>query len=157
MGNLTGQAAEGEDLAQEVFLRLYQGRPKYQQEGIAHGRALLYTMARRLAYQYAAYRKRWKRLADQQAPIRDALLGAGPSTPEELLELAETGVYLQEALDGVPEPQREILLLRHREDLSYAEMAEVLQCSIPQVKSRLHYARHLLRARLLQLRLFTDR
>jgi len=145
---LIGNPAEGEDLAQEVFLRLGAARPKLRQEGVANGRALLYTIARRLAYQYSAYRARWARLADQSAAIQEVLLQAGRSTPEELLEVAETGIYIQEALDRLPEPQRELLLLRYRERLSYEEMAQIVQSTVSRVKARLHYARRLLRGQL---------
>lgn len=149
---LVGNPAEGEDLAQEVFARLYAGRQEYQREGISNGRALLYTIARRLAYRYTSYRRRWEQMATQQGVIRE-LMHTEASTPEELLEAAERGAYIQEAVDCLPEPQREIILLRHREDLSYEEMAQVLHCSVSQVKARLHYARKLLKARLKKMRI----
>jgi RNA polymerase sigma-70 factor (ECF subfamily) len=150
---LVGSSAEGEDLAQEVFLRLHATGPRLEQEGIANGRAWLYTVARRLAYQYSAYRARWERLAGQPEAVQEVLMQTKVTMPDELLEAAEVGAYIDEALDRLPEPQRELLLLRYRECLGYGEMAQVVQSTIPQVKARLHYARRLLHGQLRKLRI----
>ena len=149
--------AEGEDLAQETFVRLYRAKEELQQEGIENGRALIYTIVRRLAYQYAAYRRRWKRLAFYQTEIRELLMQAAGSSPEEHLASAEAEEYILLATNQLPEPQREVILLRHREHLTYEEIARVLRCSVSQLKSRLHYARKLLRGRLREMDIILER
>lgn len=148
---LTGNSSEGEDLAQETFLRLHRTGDQLRQEGISNGRALVYTIARRLAYRSSAYRARWEQLSFHQEEVQQALMASARSSPDELLDAAETGVYIQQAIDSLPEPQREVILLRHHENLSYEEMARILRCSVPQLKARLHYARRLLRGRLQRL------
>ena len=145
---LIGDPVAGEDLAQETFLRLYRAQAHLRQEGISNGRALIYTICRRLAFQYSAYRRRGQTLAYHREEILEVLALAVESTPEELLAAAEVGISVHRAIDALPEPQREVILLRHMEDLSYKEISGVLQCSISQVKARLHYARKLLKGQL---------
>jgi RNA polymerase sigma-70 factor (ECF subfamily) len=53
-----------------------------------------------------------------------------------------------EALAGLPENQRTALLLCRQEDLSYDEMAEILDCSLSATKSLIHRARETLKTRL---------
>jgi len=55
------------------------------------------------------------------------------------------------AVNNLPEPQLETILLRHHQRLSYEEIARVLKCPVPQLKSRRHYARTLLRERLQEM------
>ncbi|MEW6753894.1 MAG: RNA polymerase sigma factor [Candidatus Latescibacterota bacterium] len=148
---LLGSTAEGEDVAQETFLRLARSRAQLRRAGIDNGRALLYAIARRLAYTRSAYQHRWRSVGAQAEEVKSVLLSTAGTTPEELLAAAELGVRIQSAVDELPGPQRELILLRHREHLSYEEMAQVLRCSAPQVKARLHYARKVLRARLADL------
>lgn len=50
------------------------------------------------------------------------------------------------AIAGLPPPQREALLLRYRDDLSYAQIAQVVGCPIGTVRARLHYAKKRLQA-----------
>jgi RNA polymerase sigma-70 factor, ECF subfamily len=148
---LIGNPAEGEDLSQETLVRLYGAKEKLKEEGVKNGRALVYTIARRLAYQYAAYRSRWRRLALKQEDIQEVLMHTARVSPDELLATAETKEYIQLALNHLPEPQREIILLYHHQHLSYRETAQILGCSVAQLKSRLHYARKLLRGRLQEM------
>jgi RNA polymerase sigma-70 factor (ECF subfamily) len=48
---------------------------------------------------------------------------------------------LQRALAGLPPPQREVLLLRYRDELSYQEMAQIIGCPIGTIRTRLHHAK----------------
>lgn len=150
-GALLGSATEGEDVAQETFLRLSRSRPQLRATGVGNGRALLYAIARRLAYTRSAYQHRWRSVGAQAEEVKSVLLSTAGNSPEELFMAAEAGIRIQRAVDELPGPQRELILLRHREHLSYEEMAQVLSCSLAQVKARLHYARKVLRARLTEL------
>jgi RNA polymerase sigma-70 factor (ECF subfamily) len=153
---LVGDPAEGEDLAQEVFLRVRSAGPRLQEQGVANGRALLYTIARRLAYQYSAYRARWDRLTEDAQAVQEALLQTDLPLPDQLAAAAETGAYIDAALNRLPEPQRELLLLRYREQLGFDEIAPVVGGTGPLVKARLHHARTLLYAQLRKLRIALD-
>jgi RNA polymerase sigma-70 factor (ECF subfamily) len=67
------------------------------------------------------------------------------ATPEERLEAAEVGRTLGRALCGLPDAQREVIVLRDLMGLSASETAERLGVSVPALKSRLHRARAALR------------
>ena len=149
---LIGNGSDGEDLAQETFLRLYRSQERYRREGISNGRALIYTIVRRLAFQFAEYRMRWERLSNDYEAISWSMISPERSPHDELSD-AEIRTYTELAIDRLPEPQREIILLRHREELTYQEIGQILGCSAERVKSRLHYARTLLRAALQKLRM----
>ena len=73
----------------------------------------------------------------------------GPG-PEEALLAAEDRALLTEALNSLPADQRQIITLRAINDLSYTEIAQVLQIQEGTVKSRLSRARTMLRNKLLQ-------
>ncbi|MCB9626004.1 MAG: RNA polymerase sigma factor [Sandaracinaceae bacterium] len=67
------------------------------------------------------------------------------ATPEERLEAAEVGRSLGRALCGLPDSQREVIVLRDLMGLSASETAKRLGISVPALKSRLHRARAALR------------
>ena len=69
-------------------------------------------------------------------------------TPDRAVELRELDGLLRRQLDELPEDHKEILLLRDFHDLSYAEIAEVMEVPQGTVMSRLHRARSGLRARM---------
>lgn len=72
--------------------------------------------------------------------------------PDASVRSQEVRRALIQALDELPEEQKAVLLLREVEGLSYKEIASVMRCSKGTVMSRLHYARHKLRARLRDVR-----
>ena len=65
----------------------------------------------------------------------------GPGGPEEALRSRERNDCLQKALLRLPGDDREVIILRHFADLSYAEIGETLGLAQKTVKSRLHEAR----------------
>ncbi|MEW6755342.1 MAG: RNA polymerase sigma factor [Candidatus Latescibacterota bacterium] len=148
---LTGDWAEGEDIAHDVFVRLSRNRQQLHRDEIANSRALLYAIVRRLAYNHFAHQQRWGSLAARAEEVRRVLVGAATSSPEGLVALAEAGVRIQRAMDELPTRQRELILLRHHEHLSHEEIAEVVGCTPSQAKARLSYARRLLRDRLSEM------
>jgi RNA polymerase sigma-70 factor (ECF subfamily) len=137
----TRDPGECEDLAQEVFLRVFRKLHTFQHE------SQFYTWVYRIAVNAAndllakAGRRRL-RLVEDDATL-DALgdpRGTGDA-PEAPLERAELARVTRELLDELPEKFRTVLVLREFEDLSYNEMAEVLQCRLGTVESRLFRAR----------------
>ena len=77
----------------------------------------------------------------------DALADAAPA-PDEAAARGEMNRLVRRELEALPEEQREIILLRDFHDLSYAEIAEVLDLAPGTVMSRLHRARQALRDRM---------
>jgi RNA polymerase sigma-70 factor (ECF subfamily) len=65
--------------------------------------------------------------------------------PEKLIHETETEDRIMNAIDRLPEKLREIMILRHVEDMSYEKIADVTNCKIGTVKSRLARARETLR------------
>ncbi len=153
MHHLLGNTEEAEDLAQEVFLRVYRTRKKYTPK--AKFSTWLFTIANNLALNTLRNRRRKKsvpldihesgplgpRPAEQMVRNRDA----APSTS---LQHAELTAHIRLALDQLNERQKMAVILNKFEDMGYAEIAEVMELSSKAVKSLLSRARARLREEL---------
>ncbi len=135
---LLGSTDEAADLTQETFIRAYQALPRWRPE--ARLQTWLLQIARNAALDLLRQRQRHVVLAaDEQAePIDPA-----PS-PLSRLQSARDLEMLERLLARLPHEQREILLLREVEGLSYDELAATLQLNAGTVKSRLARAREAL-------------
>jgi RNA polymerase sigma-70 factor (ECF subfamily) len=80
----------------------------------------------------------------EELPVKDAV----DQAPDALLLEAELQRKIEEAILSLPESQRMALILRRYEDLSYEQIAEILDLSVPAVKSLLFRARTELRKQL---------
>jgi RNA polymerase sigma-70 factor (ECF subfamily) len=150
MHHLVSNAEEAEDLAQEVFLRVYRGRKKYHPR--AKFSTWLFTIANNLALN--ALRTRQRRPV-VPLNVRDS----GPLGPRPTEQLAqdnsnqpmyrmqqqELAGIVQQALAGLNERQRVAVVLNKFEDMNYAEIAEVMGLTTKGVKSLLSRARDNLR------------
>jgi RNA polymerase sigma-70 factor (ECF subfamily) len=150
MHHLVGSMHEAEDLAQEVFLRVYRIRKKYRPK--AKFSTWLFTIANNLALNALRDRKRRPVLplevrdsaTHDSRPAENAAqdLGETPSAGLRHKELAEV---IRFALDGLNERQRVAIVLNKFEDMNYAEIAEVMGLTTKAVKSLLSRARTCLR------------
>jgi RNA polymerase sigma-70 factor (ECF subfamily) len=129
---LVGQAEAARDLTQEVFLRVARGPVPVATE-VEH-RAWVFKIARNLALNH---------LRDARRQPETVLL-ADAATPA----TQELGVALQQALDALPAPDRDVFLLRESGGLSYDEIATACDLTADAVRMRLHRARTALRASL---------
>ncbi len=155
MHHLVSNKEEAEDLAQEVFLRVYRTRKKYRPR--AKFSTWLFTIANNLALN--ALRSR-QRKPSVPLDVRDSgPLGPRPaeqlvrdrqSQPGERLQQQELAAIIQEALAELNERQRAAVVLNKFEDMNYAEIAEVMNLTTKAVKSLLSRARENLRATLKQ-------
>ncbi|ANF95881.1 sigma-70 family RNA polymerase sigma factor [Paenibacillus bovis] len=136
--------AIADDLAQEVFLRLYRNPPD-NPEAIG---AWLHRVLTRIAYDYMDKKARERRLQDKQEQYYD-LEGHSPPTGEEIMiqQLEQDEVHL--LLDQLPPRDRQALLMRYS-GYSYAEIAEQLQLRPPLVGTLLHRATNKLRKKMLK-------
>ena len=143
---------ECEDLAQEVFLKVFRKLHTFQQDSAFF--TWLYRIAVNTAADHLARGKRRKlQLVEDEAAL-DAgrqLGGATTQSPEQPLMDAELAAVTRRILDSLPEKFRTILILREFEDLSYTEMSRVLGCNIGTVESRLFRARQRFKAALERL------
>jgi RNA polymerase sigma-70 factor (ECF subfamily) len=148
--HLVGDATEAEDLAQEVFLRVYRARKKYRAR--CKFSTWLFTIANNLALNRLRSRRRkpvvplnvhdsgplGPRPAEQLARDRAA-------QPAQHLQQQELAALIEQALAGLNERQRLAVVLNKFEDMNYAEIAEVMNLTTKAVKSLLSRARSNLR------------
>jgi RNA polymerase sigma-70 factor, ECF subfamily len=149
--------ADAADTTQEVFLKVFRGMKHF------HGESSLKTWIYRIALHEAANRRRWWfrhkaketsiEPAESETPggseheVQMALTDHGDS-PFENVAHHEVQHRVDEELRKVAEPYRTTLILRDLEEMSYEEIAEVLEISLGTVKSRLTRGREALRQRL---------
>lgn len=142
---LTGDVELAEDIVQEALLKAYRGFPAWRGD---NAKAWLLTIVRRGFIDWANA-KRASRAVFAEAETADEV--ADPSeTAETLLSRAADVATVRRALQALPEPFRESLILREIEDLSYREVAEITGVPQGTVMSRLARGRELLARMLLE-------
>ena len=153
---LGADAADAEDIGQQVFLRVWKSAARY--EPTAKFTTWLYTITRNLVFNELRRRKHRPVTSFDAEPPGDSASGSGDSAarfadfqspaPDATLLQAELQEAITAAIAQLPEAQRMAIVLRRYEELSYEEIAKVLQLTVPAVKSLLFRARSLLRERL---------
>ena len=149
--------SDAADTTQDVFLKVFRGMKHF------HGESSLKTWIYRIALHEAANRRRWWfRHKSKETSIEPAESDS-PGLTENALQVAltdpaespfdnvahhEVQQRVELELRKVPEPYRTTLILRDLEEMSYEEIAEVLEVSLGTVKSRLTRGREALRQRL---------
>jgi RNA polymerase sigma-70 factor (ECF subfamily) len=146
---MIGDRAEAEDLAQEVFISIFKAIDGFR------GDSQLSTWVYRVAANHC--RNRIKYLTRRRRQVTDGYdeqteeqtLGraaqARPEAPDQLMEARQTEQLLQSGLLSLDEEQRELIVLREVEHLSYEEIMAITGLPEGTVKSRLHRARASLR------------
>ncbi len=137
---MLGDTADSADAAQEVFLKAFKGIRSFRQG------SSLKTWLYRIAIREALNHRRWFKRHNQKNVSIDAEPAEGcaaieiedlSATPFDQLAAHEIQVAVQGALQQVPDVFRSAVILRDIEGLSYEEVAEVLECSVGTVKSRI--------------------
>jgi RNA polymerase sigma-70 factor (ECF subfamily) len=148
--HLVGNPEEAEDLAQEVFLRVYRSRKKYH--GKAKFSTWLFTIANNLAMNSLRTKQRKRAVPlnlNESGPLgprpAEQLVKDRANQPMQHLQQAELAVVVQQAIAGLNERQRMAVVLNKFEDMGYAEIAEVMELTVKAVKSLLSRARDNLR------------
>lgn len=143
---LTGDDDEALDATQEIFLRVWRGLGGFR------GEAKLSTWVFQIAWNYLRlHRRRRSRRPDQGEPpaLLSQDLAREPvdehANPERRASAADLLERVECALRRLPEPHQAVLWLRDGEDLSYEEIARVLDVPVGTVRSRLARARIALR------------
>ncbi|MBI3947832.1 MAG: sigma-70 family RNA polymerase sigma factor [Armatimonadetes bacterium] len=145
---MVSEHALAEDLTQEAFLRVWRARHSYRIG--ASFRAWLFTIARRVALDELRKRRLpTVRLSpdgdtDPRAACEPPADRSG-ADPVDAVVARELERVIDVALDRLPEPLREVVILRDAEGMSYEEMAQVVGCPLGTIKSRLSAARARLR------------
>ena len=163
LSRMTGAGPHVEDLAQEVFLRLYRALPEFR--GDSALTTYLYRIVVNVAQDEWKRRRRDRELVatapasfeeDDSAEWIENLPGdtlhGHARTPEQLLSDAELQEAVDTALLSLSEPERAVLVLYHQEDCSYEAISAALEMPINTVRTHLHRGRKrmsaLLRAQL---------
>ncbi|MCG7409701.1 sigma-70 family RNA polymerase sigma factor [Paenibacillus sp. ACRRX] len=130
MGN---SAADAEDIAQAAFVRAYKHLSKYNPE--SKFPAWLNRIAVNLSI--SNWRKNQTR---QWSELQDTLVGSEPSPEVQLLK-QERREEVAEAIKQLSLPYRTVLCMRYTQDMSYKEIAEVLEVPVTTVQVHLHRAK----------------
>ena len=133
--------SEAEDVVQEAWVRAFTHLHQFA------GRAGLATWLTRIAL-HEAFARRRRRARHTSLPDSVASLPATTRRPEDEVGHHELAAALEAATDALPAPYRTVFVLREVEGLGVAETAACLDIPEATVKTRLHRARGLLRARL---------
>jgi len=149
--------ADAADTTQEVFLKVFRGMKHF------NGQSSLKTWIYRIAVHEASNRRRWwfrhkARETSMEPMENESAQSSGLALKETLVDEAESPfecaaheevrARVEEELRKVPEPYRSTVILRDLEEMSYEEIAEVLEISLGTVKSRLTRGREALLRRL---------
>ena len=156
---IVNDPSDAADTTQDVFLKVFRGMKHF------HGSSSLKTWIYRIALHEAANRRRWwfrhKARETSIEPVESQGPGLAPGegamqvaltdradSPFDNVAHREVQARVEVELRKLPEPYRTTLILRDLEDMSYEEIAEVLEISLGTVKSRLTRGRDALRQRL---------
>jgi RNA polymerase sigma-70 factor (ECF subfamily) len=148
--------ADAADTTQEVFLKVFRGMKHF------HGESSLKTWIYRIAVHEASNRRRWwfrhkSRETSVEMMLTDTALGApakkklvdDSESPFDSVVHGEIRAKVDQELRKVPEPYRTTVVLRDLEEMSYEEIAEIMEVSLGTVKSRLTRGREALKQRLI--------
>jgi RNA polymerase sigma factor (sigma-70 family) len=143
---LLRNSSDAEEVVQETFLDLLRALPRYDVEGPARFETWLYRVC------VNRCRMRLRRTRSSSADwdeMAEALASPNPRhNPETTALQGETRRALWQAVDGLADHHRLVILLRYLYDLSYQDIADVLEIRLGTVKSRLYTAHQQLRQRL---------
>jgi RNA polymerase sigma-70 factor (ECF subfamily) len=148
VARMLGNNSEVEDIAQQVFVRVWRNAKRYVPR--AKFTTWLLKITRNLVFNELRRRSRHAQVPlqveaeDEERPIRDERATA----PDASLLEQELQDAIESAIAQLPETQRMAVVLRRYDDLSYEQIADVLDQSVPAVKSLLFRARTELRTRL---------
>jgi len=139
-----GDENEAEDLAIEVFLRLFESAKIYRVK--AKFSTYLYRITVNLCINELKKKRRHKVIS---LNALNTPISSGPSfSPLSILEQRERDALIKKMIDALPPRQRMALILQIYEELSYREISKVLACSIKSVERLLYRAKLNLRRKL---------
>ena len=142
--SLIGQDQESEDILQESFMKIYHNLKFFKRQ--SQFSTWLYRIVVNTAYDYMRRRKNF--ISAEGVLDMSASAGKGP---RDVLLTQEKEAMIQTALGNIPLKFRAAVVLKDIEGLSYAQISEVLHCSIGTVESKIYRARQFLKKKLIRL------
>ena len=145
---LVGYGPQAEDVVQETFISLFTHMERI--DPVENLRPYLFRIARNQSYDHLRRQGRFDQLSldDEPTQVRvsfDLADGPAHSKPEDVTHWLLLYMEVREAMERLPELQRQTLILFSEESMTYAEIAEVMEVSVGTVKSRLFHAKRKLR------------
>ncbi|NNM28730.1 MAG: sigma-70 family RNA polymerase sigma factor, partial [Akkermansiaceae bacterium] len=134
-----------EDIAQQVFVRLWKSAPRYQPR--AKFTTFLFTITRNLVFNETRKRQRRKEhsLDEQEDDWHQQVSEPTEAQPDSRMLQTELRETVDRAISRLPEKQRMAVILRRYEQMPYEEIAAALDLTVSAVKSQLFRARAALR------------
>lgn len=136
-------SSDAEDIAQEVFVKVYFAKESYKPS--ASFTTWLYVITRNTCFQTLKKRGKLVSMNDKSGEtsveMQTMLADQTAESPSEAVLSAEKRQIVADAIAKLPETQRMVIILRRYDQLSYEEIAEVLDCSVQAVKSLLFRGR----------------
>jgi len=144
LSRMVRDAAEVEDISQETFIKAYRALPGFRGESAFY--TWLYRIAVNTAKNYLVARKRRAPTTtsfdnEEAEGFEEAELLRETATPEAELQSKQIARAVNQAVDALPEDLRTAITLREIEGLSYEEIAQMMDCPIGTVRSRIFRAR----------------
>jgi len=152
---MSGNQEEAEDTTQDVFIKIFHAIGKFR------GEATLSSWIYRIAVNTCLKRERRKKLENWISleflfQEKEQLQPVSPEeTPAQQIEIAEKEQIVQKAIQSLPERQKTALILYRYENLSYEEIAAVMEISLSAVESLLHRAKDNLTKKLLPMKKYS--
>lgn len=144
---LTGNEEDARDLSQETFVRAYKAIARFR------GESSFFTWLYRILLNSFRSSLRKKggvlEVVSGELASESSDTSAGSSSSAEVASGRETADRVYRAISSLPHEQKMALVLHCLEDMTYAEVARAMGCSLGTVKSRIHAARLSLRRQLL--------
>jgi RNA polymerase sigma-70 factor, ECF subfamily len=154
IGRMVRDADMVQDVAQETFIRAYRALPQFRGDSAFY--TWLYRIAVNTAKKALVERKRDPLVSESsmisteegEEPSRVENELSDGETPEAVLATKEIAATVNAAIDALSEDLRQAIVLREIEGLSYEEIADVMNCPIGTVRSRIFRAREAIASRL---------
>ena len=150
---LVSNKEEAEDLTQEVFFKAYKSVKTFKHRSKIS--TWIYRIAVNLCLNHLKKERRYRWFSldssskQDTAEILNTMSAPTGDQPEVLLEQKERGKIVWKVINSLPQNQRLALILQRYEGLSCQQIAEILDCSLSSVQSRLHRAKQNLHEKLL--------
>lgn len=145
VAKMLGNSSDAEDVAQQVFLRIWRNAKRYRPD--AKFTTYLFTITRNLVFNETRRRGRKKTVSvdEREENSHHLIKDSQDRQPDAELLQTELRNAVDDAIASLPEPQRMAVVLRSHDQLPYEEIAVILGLSLPAVKSLLFRARAVLR------------
>ena len=141
VAKMLGGASEAEDIAQQVFIRIWKSAKRYQPQ--AKFTTWMFTITRNLVFNETRRRKRKPTVSveEREEESHQQVEDVHSTTPDQDVLHSELERSVDDAIQALPDKQRLAVVLRRYEEMPYEEIGRVLSMSVPAVKSLLFRAR----------------